>query len=254
VSGEIRDIPEFTESGARAAVPLQFEPHQSFFIVFRKAAAEARPEGTAERTSRNLRQIVERRVLTGTWEVLFDPKWGGPEYIIFERLEDWSRCAEEGIKYYSGQATYRKTFDMPGARGGSDSARVWLDLGDVKNIARVRLNGKDHGVVWCAPWRVEITRKVKRKGNRLEITVANLWPNRLIGDEQLPADCEYGRGGNLARWPNWLIEGQPRPSPGRLTFSTWKHFNKDSALLPSGLLGPVTVRTERPGSNQRPGP
>lgn len=254
VSGEIRDIPEFTESGARTAVPLQFEPHQSFFIVFRKAAAEARPEGTAERMSRNLRQIVERRVLTGTWEVLFNPKWGGPEHIIFERLEDWSRCAEEGIKYYSGQATYRKTFDMPGARGGSDSARVWLDLGDVKNIARVRLNGKDLGVVWCAPWRVEITRKVKRKGNRLEITVANLWPNRLIGDEQLPADCEYGRGGNLARWPNWLIEGQPRPSPGRLTFSTWKHFNKDSALLPSGLLGPVTVRTERPGSNQRPGP
>jgi hypothetical protein len=254
VTGEIRDVPEFSESGGRTAVPLRFEPHQSFFIVFRKPSSNVKPKGPAERTNPNIGQIVERRVLAGPWQVSFDPKWGGPERVIFKRLEDWSRRAEEGIRYYSGQATYRKTFDMPGAPDGSVPARVWLDLGTVKNIARVRLNGKKLGVVWCAPWRVEISGSVKSKGNRLEIIVANLWPNRLIGDEQLPGDCEYGRGGNLARWPKWLVEGQTRPSPGRFTFTTWKHFNKDSALLPSGLLGPVTVRTERRGSNQRPAP
>ena len=121
-------------------------------------------------------------------------------------------------------------------------ARWWLDLGVVKNMARVSLNGRDLGVVWCAPWRVEITAAVRPQGNRLEITVANLWPNRLIGDEQLPPDCEYGKEGNLLRWPDWFLKGEPRPSPSRRAFSTWKHFDKDSPLLPSGLLGPVTLR------------
>jgi hypothetical protein len=89
---------------------------------------------------------------------------------------------------------------------------------------------------------VDITSVVKASGNRLEITVANLWVNRLIGDEQLAPDCEYGEGGNLARWPEWLVQGEPRPSQGRLTFTTWKHYARDSPLLPSGLLGPVTIR------------
>ncbi|MGB8960153.1 MAG: glycosylhydrolase-like jelly roll fold domain-containing protein, partial [Candidatus Aminicenantales bacterium] len=114
-------------------------------------------------------------------------------------------------------------------------------LGTVENIAGVRLNGRDLGVVWCDPWRVDITGAIKPEGNRLEIRVANLWANRLIGDEREPADAEYARGGNLARWPDWLLKGEPRTSPGRLTFSTWKHYDQDSPLLPSGLLGPVRI-------------
>jgi len=247
VTGQIRALPEFTESGGRTSVPLRFEPHQSFSIVFRKPMADATSKGQAVRQGRNFVPVIETLRLAGPWDVAFDPKWGGPEKITFNDLEDWSRRAEEGIKYYSGPATYRKTFDMPGAHeGGGSTPRVWLDLGAVKNIARVRLNGKDLGVVWCVPWRVEITRVAKPEGNRLEITVANLWPNRLIGDERLPADCDYEPGGNLARWPEWLINGNPRPSAGRYTFTTWKHFGKDSPLLPSGLLGPVTIRSERP--------
>jgi hypothetical protein len=117
-------------------------------------------------------------------------------------------------------------------------------LGTVKNIARVRLNDRDLGVVWCAPWQEDITGVVKRSGNEMEIAVANLWVNRLIGDERLPPDCEYSEGGNLTRWPEWLLRGEPRPSQGRITFTTWKHYAKDSVLLPSGLIGPVTIWTE----------
>ncbi|MGZ7046496.1 MAG: glycosyl hydrolase, partial [Candidatus Aminicenantales bacterium] len=245
VTGEIRALPEFAESAGRTAIPLKFEAHQSFFIVFRNPAAGPKSVIKAVRQDVNFVPAVESGKLLGPWDVAFDPKWGGPEKITFDELDDWSRRAEEGIKYYSGPATYRKTFDMPGAHDGGGSARrTWLDLGAVKNIARVRLNGKDLGVVWCAPWRVEITGMARPKGNQLEITVANLWPNRLIGDEQLPPDCDYGPGGNLARWPEWLMKGNPRPSAGRYTFTTWKHFDKNSPLLPSGLLGPVTIRSE----------
>jgi hypothetical protein len=247
VTGEVRDLPEFAESGGRTAVPMSFEPHQSFFIIFRKPAAGPEFGGRTGRAGENYAALVEAGNLAGPWDVSFDPKWGGPEKVVFERLDDWSRRPEEGIRYYSGLATYRKTFDLTDVSSSGASPRIWLDLGIVKNIARVRLNGKDLGVVWCAPWRVEMTGVAEPKGNRLEITVANLWPNRLIGDEQLPADCDYGRAGNLARWPEWLVKGEPRPSSGRYTFSTWKHFGRDSALLPSGLLGPVTMLAERRG-------
>jgi len=238
VTGETKDLKVFTARGLLTTVPLRFAPHQSFFLVFRKPverAADSRPNFAAD---------SEIGVLKGPWDVSFDPKWGGPEKITFEKLEDWSLRREEGIKYYSGTATYRQVFDIPPAESGNAKARHWLDLGTVENIARVRLNGHDLGVVWCAPWRVDITAAAKASGNALEIEVANLWPNRLIGDEQEPPDAEYAKGGNLARWPDWLLKGEPRPSQGRLTFTTWKHFTKDSPLLPSGLLGPVTIRAE----------
>jgi hypothetical protein len=155
--------------------------------------------------------------LSGPWEVAFDPKWGGPEHVTFDTLKDWSKRAEDGIRFYSGTAVYRKTFDAP---KGSRGQRMYLDLGVVKNLARVRLNGRDLGVVWCAPWRVDITDALRADPNQLEIAVANLWPNRLIGDQSLP-------------------------EPKRLTWTTWNPFTKDSPLLESGLLGPVTLVTER---------
>jgi hypothetical protein len=190
--------------------------------------------------------LAEVKVLSGPWEVSFDPKWGGPAKIIWDKLEDWSRRPEPGIKYYSGTATYRSAFDVPASaaalrRAPAKGARLWLDLGTVKNIARVRLNGRDLGVVWCDPWRVDVTTALRAIDNVLEIQVANLWPNRLIGDEQEPADAEYGRGGNLLRWPDWITKKEPRPSSARFTFATWKHYTKDSPLLPSGLLGPVSI-------------
>jgi hypothetical protein len=237
VTGTSRNLSEFAVKDGRTSVPLRFEAHQSFIVVFRTPAAKADLAGRNFPGSRTLSE------LTGSWDVSFDPKWGGPERITFQALDDWSRRREEGIKFYSGKAIYRKSFDLPPeSQITNRESRIALDLGVVKNLAQVRLNGRDQGVVWCAPWRVEITDVVKPAGNELEIVVANLWPNRLIGDEHLPPDCEYNRGGSLTRWPDWLVQDKPRPSQGRFAFATWKHFSRESPLLPSGLLGPVTLR------------
>jgi hypothetical protein len=250
VTGVARDLTVFAEENGRVSVPLRFGPHQSFFIVFRDAAAPASGvvpgPSPASAVRPDFPALEEIATLSGPWDVSFDPARGGPAKIVFAALDDWSRRPEPGIKYYSGTADYAKTFDLPRiVMEAATSGRVWLDLGKVENIASVRLNGLDLGVVWCDPWRVEITDAVSRTGNRLEIRVANLWPNRLIGDEREPPDAEYAPGGNLARWPDWILKGEPRPSAGRLTFSTWKHFTGDSPLLPSGLLGPVTVLAQR---------
>ncbi len=225
----------------RTCVPLWFKPFQSFFIVFKEGK---RPPVVPDRMFSLVIELPlsELTTIEGPWEVAFDPAWGGPEKIVFENLDDWSARPEEAIRYYSGTAVYRKTFDIPRAVP-LQGEPLWLDLGEVKNIASVRLNGHDLGVVWCDPWRVEVTKAVKGRGNCLEVRVANLWPNRLIGDEREPPDAEYARNGRLLRWPDWLLRGEPRPSPGRYAFATWKHFGADSPLLPSGLLGPVRILT-----------
>jgi hypothetical protein len=249
LDGSRRDLDVFDSSEDRIVIPLRFAPHQSFFVVFREAQARVRSAGAypnagpepARPAVSNFPALTEHATLDGPWDVSFDPKWGGPAKVVFESLDDWSRRPEEGIRFYSGTATYAKTFDLPEAASRNvKRARLWLDLGTVKNIAAVRLNGRVLGVVWCDPWRVEISGAVKPKGNRLVIRVANLWPNLLVGDERQAPDADYAPGGNLLRWPDWLLKSEPRPS-GRLTFSTWKHYNKDSPLLRSGLLGPVTV-------------
>ena len=111
-------------------------------------------------------------------------------------------------------------------------------------IAEVRLNGKSLGILWHRPFRLEISKALRAGSNTLEVDVSNLWVNRLIGDEQQPADCEWTEK-HLTRWPDWLTSGKPRPQPSRITFTTWKHWNANDPLLPSGLIGPVTLRPAR---------
>jgi len=152
--------------------------------------------------------------LRGPWQVSFDPRWGGPEGpVTFANLEDWSKRPEEGIRHYSGLATYRTAFDLPSP---PDGRRLFLDLGRVRDLGEVRLNGRSLGVVWCAPWRIEITEAIRRGSNDLEVVVANEWVNRLIGDAG-------------------------RPPEQRLTWTTWNPYTPESPLLESGLLGPVRL-------------
>ncbi len=144
------------------------------------------------------------------------------------------------MRYFSGTATYEKEIEIPAERLTA-GRELWLDLGAVKNFAEVSLNGQNFGVLWKPPFRANITAAAKPGVNRLVVKVTNLWPNRLIGDEQLPEDREWD-GKQLKAWPQWLLDGQPSPT-GRLTFTTWHHWTKDAQLLESGLLGPVTLRT-----------
>ncbi|MBX2924490.1 MAG: glycosyl hydrolase [Chitinophagaceae bacterium] len=231
VTGEMRSLPAFTQQDGQTAIPLQFQPNQSFFIVFRKGA-KATPVPAKE----NFPGYNNLATLEGAWTVSFDPQWGGPEKVVFDQLQDWTTRPEEGIKYYSGTAVYRQSFDLPGTDINNKGRRLFLDLGEVNNMAQVKLNGKDLGVIWTAPWQVDITGIVKEKDNQLEIAVVNLWSNRLIGDEQLPDD-----GVKNGQWPEWLQQGKARTS-GRFTFTTYKHYKKDSPLLPSGLTVPVSIK------------
>jgi hypothetical protein len=174
------------------------------------------------------------------WQVKFDPKGGGPAEAAFDKLEDWSKRHEDGIKYYSGTAAYRTTFTLAGAP--KQGTCVFLDLGKVAVMAEVSLNGKNLGVLWKPPYRVDATQAIKAGSNTLEIKVTNLPINRMIGDEFLPEDSERHENGTLMKWPQWLLDGKPSPT-GRFTFASWRLWKKDQPLQESGLLGPVTVRT-----------
>ena len=177
--------------------------------------------------------------ISGAWAVSFPPGWAALANVSLERLGSWTDHTNTGVKYFSGTATYEKELDVP--PDWLEPTRVLcLDLGAVKNFAEVSLNGKPLGILWKPPFRVDITAAARPGKNTLTVKVTNLWPNRLIGDEQLPPDCEW-RGKELKSWPTWLLEGKSSPT-GRTTFTTWHHWAKDDALLASGLLGPVTLR------------
>lgn len=189
--------------------------------------------------------IPEPLQVDGPWEVRFPPGGGAPESLKFEKLISWTEHEQPGVKYFSGTALYAKKLDAP-ASLFAENRRLYLDLGKVSVIAEVKLNGKALGVLWKPPFRVDVTDVLQPGENILEIHLTNLWPNRLIGDEQFPPDGEYGppgQDGRILEWPQWLLAGKPRPEPRRLTFSSWKHYSKDSPLLESGLLGPVMVKT-----------
>jgi hypothetical protein len=178
-------------------------------VVFRQAAAAPAKQG------RNFVAPTVVATLSGDWRVSFDPRWGGPAVTSFGSLTDWTKNADAGVKYYSGQAVYYKMFNKPAdlPAGG----RVLLDLGDVRDVAVVRLNGRELATLWLPPWRVDVTATLQAGENTLEIIVINPWNNRLVGDAKLPA-------------------AERRTS---LTLATVKPA---TPLIPAGLLGPVTLQ------------
>lgn len=217
VSGAMREAAAFSQADGRTTLPLDFAPYGSVFVVFRKPIPADR-QGTAAGNSPRFSEPVELR---GSWTVRFDPKWGGPqEPAQFEKLVDWTARSDAGVKYYSGTANYAyEVFDLSPSINLNAQAAIYLDLGEVRSVAEVRLNGKELGVLWTRPFRVEVSGAIKPQDNRLEVRVTNLWPNRLIGDAALPAEKRFTR-----------------------THVT--KFRKDTPLLPSGLLGPVKISME----------
>jgi hypothetical protein len=186
--------------------------------------------------------LPEPMEIQGPWNVEFPKGWGAPPQVTFERLISWTSHPDAGVKYFSGTASYRRRIEIPESMLGV-GRKVYLDLGRVQVIAEVKLNGRDLGILWKPPFRVDLTNAARAGANDLEVRVVNLWPNRLVGDDHLPEDTEWN-GDNLRRWPQWLLDGKPSPT-GRLTFTTWKHWRKDDPLLESGLLGPVMLEAAR---------
>ena len=210
VSGKTRILPVFSEHETGTSVPLTLGERQSGFIVFGK------PE-TQSFSNASVRNFPETKTvcgITGPWEVTFNPQMRGPATpVAFDTLEDWTRHADNEIRYYSGSAVYRTTFALDTLPRAEN---IVLDIGKFSAIAQVRINGIDAGGIWTNPPQLEVTENLKVGENRLEIEVTNTWVNRLIGDLKLP------------------------PAERR-TWAVVNSYTSESALEPSGLLGPVRL-------------
>ncbi len=249
-TGRIDPVAEFEQSGNTTRIPLRLDPVGSVFVVFRPT--ETRPQEVV--SGRNWLEFETVQEVTGPWELSFPSGRGAPEHVVLDGLSSWSENDDLGVKHFSGTATYEKSFEWkPGTPGSPGKSRVFLDLGSVKIMAQVILNDRDLGILWKAPFRIEVTDALEAGENRLEIKVVNLWINRLIGDEFLAEDSERNPDGTLVEWPRWLTENKPSPT-GRVTFSTQRLWRKDDPLVESGLIGPVLLRSVSESHGVEPSP
>ncbi len=207
-----------------------------------------KPLSLTYKTAKGKEKTVSAKVdspvaVKGKWDVAFQANRGAPEKAVFDELISWTEHNDNGIKYFSGTATYTKCVTF--GRKPMEGEKVMFDLGNVKDFAEVAVNGVKYPVLWKPPFCVDVTDALK-KGNGtidLVVKVTNRWANRLIGDDIMyEDDCEWKNGKAIVKIPDWVKEGKKSPT-GRNTFTTWKHWNKTDALLPSGLIGPVRFRS-----------
>ncbi len=258
-TGRVESAALYKTGNGTTTLPIPFDPLGSVFVVFRrpdavatrvasatlngKALFEAGSEPTAslpEISGGNARLVAHEPgayeitngegisskqvvpalppplAIAGPWRVTFPPKLGAPDSATFDHLMSWTDSPDEGVRYFSGTARYSMDFTLPEGFTGAGHL-AYLDLGNVKNLAQVSLNGQQLGILWKPPFRTEITNAIKTGANHLEVRITNLWPNRMIGDQKLPQDK-------------------------RITWASVSPYKADSPLLPSGLLGPVTIQ------------
>jgi hypothetical protein len=194
---------------------------------------------TGSKLTATVAGIPPVQAIAGPWQLTF-PVGQASQPRTLEKLQAWDTMTDDQAKYFSGTAVYMKTVTIPAEMIGKQRG-LYLDLGRVAIMARVKLNGHDLGVLWKAPYRVAIDKFAKPGENSLEIEVTNLWINRMIGDENLPEDSDRNPNGTLKKWPDWLLEGKPSPT-GRETFTSWRLWHKGAPLQESGLIGPVTLQ------------
>ncbi|PXA04403.1 glycoside hydrolase [Coraliomargarita sinensis] len=210
VSARITPNPAYKRAGERTELELALPPEASVLVVFRK------PEGTHTPRSVNIPEVSELLTLSKPWEVSFQSPWGPQSPVTFDALTCWTRHPNEKVKFYSGIADYKTSFDFDERLPSGPDRQILLDLGEVREVARVLLNGRDLGVVWSTPARIDLAPALKTGTNQLTVQVANNWPNRMIGDQHLPEDQRYTR-------------------------SNFQKFRKNSPLQASGLIGPVKL-------------
>ncbi|GAB2556925.1 hypothetical protein GCM10027085_55110 [Spirosoma aerophilum] len=278
--GSVQQAPVWQEKNGRTTVWLSLKPMQSIFVVFRKAAPVADhpivvrvADSTAHwtmaitqdnksilqttsylsaevlyasgKTAKTTLKAPRPTTLNGDWTVSFVPKLDQPFTLTLPNLIDFSQHSNPAVRYFAGSATYQKNLTIRPADRKANQ-RIILDLGALHNIAEVRLNGTELGVLWYPPYQIDLTDALKIGENKLAIVVTNNWANRLIGDEQEPIDFEWGqdredKGRAIKGYPDWFIQQKPRPSTGRKAFTVWYYHRKDSPLQPAGLVGPVRL-------------
>ncbi|MGB2955836.1 MAG: glycosyl hydrolase, partial [Anaerolineales bacterium] len=211
VTGEIRLAKAISRQPDNSCnIELELPAIGSAFIIFRR-------DGQApEETAKLFGDTSEKGTpIDGIWTVKFQPGRLAPESVEWNELIDWTNSEEPGIRYFSGTAAYSIQFEMPVATSGD----FWLDLGKVCEVGEVSIDGQDLGTAWTFPFRVKVPAKLLGKGSHLlEVKVTNVWNNRLVGDQFLP------EGEGITRTN---LQGQ---------------HTKDSPLVPSGLIGPVTLQ------------
>ncbi|MFV0539975.1 MAG: glycosyl hydrolase [Aestuariibaculum sp.] len=211
ISNETRTLENWKEENGRTIVPLQFLPNEAYFIIFKDETDKKASEG-----KQNWSSFEPVKILNENWSLQFDEEYNGPSKAIqIDKLFDWSTSANDSIKYYSGTASYTKTFNW----NLKDTDNLFLEFEGVNCIAEVILNGKNCGVVWTYPYRINISKAIKEGENKLEVNVTNTWANRLIGDEKLP-------------------------KKNRLTWTTAPYRLDDTMMVKSGLLGTIQIKKE----------
>lgn len=194
-------------------IPLSLAGEESLHVVFRKPA---------QADALAIKKLAPAPIMTldGAWKVAFQPGRGAPVGTTLPRLAPLDQNADSAIAHFSGIATY--TRDLAAPRGWKAGQPLWLNLGDLREVAQVLINGKDAGTVWHAPYRMDIAAVMRPGTNHLEVRVANLWVNRLIGDAQ--------------------------PGAQKVTYTTMPTYRPDAPLRTSGLIGPVVVEGASPGA------
>ena len=194
-----------TESGF-TVVPLDLAERESVFVVFRNAAPAA---------ARSASVAVETKLttLSGPWTLTFPANWGAPASVQMPKLTSWTEDTDAGVKYFSGTATYTRTVQAP-ASWFKPGQHIWIDLGKVRDIAEVKVNGKSAGLTWAPPYRVDVTAALKAGANRLEIAVTNEWTNRQIGDRLLPPEKRVLTPPGAAAPGDSIVGAVPRGAAG----------------------------------------
>ncbi|MCH4156349.1 MAG: hypothetical protein LKF31_08605 [Muribaculaceae bacterium] len=242
-TGENGTLENWNEQDGRTLVQLDLLPYQSRFIVMRrKATREEIAEGARAKVPLIKGDSI---IVSGKWQVHFEPKLDNAFNMTLDSLQDFSQSSASNVKYFTGTATYNKEVNISGKQ--MKSSKIILNLGEMNDIAELRINGVNVGVLWYPPYEIDVTKFLKKGKNKVSIAVTDNWANRMIGDEQYPADFKWGndRGENMGRallaYPDWLVKGTPRPERNRKTFGIWYYYRKDSKLQKAGLDGPVRL-------------
>lgn len=244
VTGGSRKLTGSVDANGCTNIEIGLAPYESRFLIFDETFS-FEPRGDAN--ARNVQAVAN---LDEGWSISFDPDYGDAKDLTGTGLFDWSKSDDPKIHHFSGKATYRTSFEVPADYLKSAPA-ISLNLGQVETVASVRVNGRNLGTIWTAPYAIDISSAIAKGRNTIEIEVANLWVNRLIGDAALPDTSGYIPEDNIGYRPEenlpkrdmveWYSSNQPPPPGPRRTFATHYFQKPNDPLIPSGLIGPVIV-------------